>query len=142
MISFINFSRHFDEYFFRLQEIMSLIRIRYKTLSTLANSNRSCLLQKFDEFTQKAEEDKQKSETDRKRSDKDDDIKGKILKNALEFVPEKGWSKEALEKGVEKAELPKVSVGIVTNGPIELVHFHYEQSNNLLGKRFISILSL
>lgn len=110
---------------------MSLtIRFQAKRLSTLCSARR---LQKFDEFSQKAEEDKEKSEKHRQRLDKDEDIRSKILEAALAFVPEKGWSKEAIESGVEKSELPKVSTGIVTNGPIDLVHFHYERSNLLLG---------
>ena len=59
---------------------------------------------------------------------------GKIvhLKNS-NFELSLGWSKESIDKGVEEMKLPKISSGIITNGPIDLVHYHYEKSNNLLG---------
>ena len=49
------------------------------------------------------------------------------------FEQSLGWSKESIDKGVEEMKLPKISSGIITNGPIDLVHYHYEKSNNLLG---------
>ncbi len=110
---------------------MSLIRVRSRTLSTLANYTR--LHQKHDEFTQHTEDSKRQDETKRQRFDKDEEIRGKILDAALGFVPETGWTKEAIEKGIDKLEMPKISTGIVQNGPIDLVHFHYEKSNSLLG---------
>ena len=59
---------------------------------------------------------------------------GKIvhLRNS-NFELSLGWSKESIDKGVEEMKLPKISSGIITNGPIDLVHYHYEKSNNLLG---------
>ena len=54
------------------------------------------------------------------------------MKNS-NFEQSLGWSKESIDKGVEEMKLPKISSGIITNGPIDLVHYHYEKSNNLLG---------
>ena len=118
---------------------MSLIRIRPRALSTFTRlkqkqDNSTNINPNFDEFSQHEDEIKFKQETDRKRFDKDENIRGKILNAALDFVPELGWTKEAIEKGVEKAELPKVSSGVISNGPIDLVHHHYEQANLKLGK--------
>ena len=48
-------------------------------------------------------------------------------------MPQHGWTKEAIEKGIEEMKLPKISAGIISNGPIDLVHHHYEKSNSLLG---------
>ena len=127
---------------------MSLIRIR--ALSTFASkprfqqqtTNNTASFENspnLDEFTQHEEDIKNKQETDRKRFDKDENIRHKILNAALTFVPECGWTKEAIEKGVEKAELPKVSSGIIGNGPIDLVHHLYEQSNLKLGKKSLLV---
>ena len=49
-------------------------------------------------------------------------------------MPEHGWTKTAIENGIDEMKLPKISAGIISNGPIDLVHHHYEKSNNLLGK--------
>ena len=60
-------------------------------------------------------------------------------------MPEHGWTKTAIENGIEEMKLPKISAGIISNGPIDLVHHHYEKSNNLLGKinnRYMYILLL
>ena len=102
--------------------MFALVRVR--TLST-----RTCQrLQNFDEFTQKAEEKFRQNESKKQMADEDDLFKIKILISALSFVPDHGWSKEAITKGVEAVGLPKVSSGIVQ--PIDLIHFHYEKSNN------------
>ena len=65
---------------------------------------------------------------------KDENIQTQILDAALKFVPEHGWTKTAIENGIDEMKLPKISAGIISNGPIDLVHHHYEKSNNLLGK--------
>ena len=65
---------------------------------------------------------------------KDENIQTQILDAALKFVPEHGWTKTAIENGIDEMKLPKISAGIISNGPIDLVHRHYEKSNNLLGK--------
>jgi len=97
--------------------------------STLISKRRR---QKHDEFTAQAEEAKERKETGQKRADKDENVKEKILDAALAVVPDLGFSQEAIKKGVEMAGLPKVSNGIITNGPIDLVHHHYEKANSLL----------
>ena len=100
--------------------------LRSRHFSTIASRR----WQKHDEFSAQAEEAKERKETNQKRADKDEDVKGKILDAALVHVPEFGFSKEAIEKGVDAAGLPKVSNGIITNGPIDLVHYLYEKSNS------------
>lgn len=113
---------------------MSLIRVGFTARSCFSTltSNGQKRLQKHDEFTQHDQDSKEEENTNRKRADKDEDIQSKILEAALKFVPEHGWSKESIDKGVEEMKLPKISSGIITNGPIDLVHYHYEKSNNLL----------
>ena len=102
--------------------------LRSRHLSTMASRR----WQKHDEFSAQAEEAKERKETHQKRADKDEDVRTKILDHALAHVPDLGFSKEAIEKGVEAAGLPKVSTGIISNGPIDLVHHHYEKSNSHL----------
>ena len=72
--------------------------IRVRTLSTEACRR----LQKFDEFTQKSEENFRQKEHKRQKLDEDEVIKTKILNSSLSFVPDHGWSKEAITKGIFK----------------------------------------
>ena len=119
-------------FFFKKKKFQILFQLPYRMIvrtrhfSTLV-TRRS----KHDEFTAQAEEAKERKETGQKRADKDEHIKEKILNAALGFVPDLGFSQNAIEKGVELAGLPKVSSGII-KGPIDLVHHHYDQANNLL----------
>ena len=112
----------------RIEKMFSIIRI------TRTLSSRACqpvaTFQKFDEFTQKAEETVRQNESKRQRADEDEEIKSKILKSALTFVPDHGWSKDSITKGVEAVGFPKVTSGMIE--PIELIHFHYESSNDAL----------
>ena len=75
-------------------KMFALVRVR--TLST-----RSCqrCFQNFDEFTQKAEEKSRQNESKKQKADEDDLFKSKILISSLSFVPDHGWSKEAITKG-------------------------------------------
>ena len=59
---------------------------------------------------------------------KDENIQTHILEAALKFVPEHGWTKTAIENGIDEMKLPKISAGIISNGPIDLVHHHFEKS--------------
>ena len=84
--------------------MFALVRVR--TLST-----RSCqrCFQNFDEFTQKAEEKSRQNESKKQKADEDDLFKSKILISSLSFVPDHGWSKEAITKGTVKPENLKKS---------------------------------
>ena len=59
---------------------------------------------------------------------KDENIQTQILDAALKFVPEHGWTKTAIENGIDEMKLPKISAGIISNGPIDLVHHRFEKS--------------
>ena len=109
--------------------MFSIIRITNRTLTSRA-CQPVATFQKFDEFTQKAEETVRQNESKRQRADEDEEIKSKILKSALSFVPDHGWSKDSITKGVEAVGFPKVTSGMIE--PIELIHFHYESSNDAL----------
>ncbi|KAG5893788.1 hypothetical protein JTB14_005453 [Gonioctena quinquepunctata] len=62
----------------------------------------------------------------------DDDIKNKILAASLPFVPELGWSKDAISKGAQCAGYPGVSHGMFSRGGAELLHFFQTSSNSKL----------
>ena len=47
-----------------------------------------------------------------------------ILAAALRWVPEQGFTPAALVAGVQDAGHPEVSLGLLTRGPFNLVHFH------------------
>ena len=56
--------------------------------------------------------------------DEDQTLKLKILENALQYVPQFGWTVEALAAGAEEEGLPPVAHGVISRGPVELVeHF-------------------
>uniref|UniRef100_A0A6B2LDG8 Ubiquinone biosynthesis protein n=1 Tax=Arcella intermedia TaxID=1963864 RepID=A0A6B2LDG8_9EUKA len=52
-----------------------------------------------------------------------------ILDNALRNVHTLGWTYEALALGASQAGLPPTAHGIITNGPIDLVHYFIDQCN-------------
>lgn len=66
----------------------------------------------------------------------EDDIKSKILEASLPFVPEMGWSKEAISKGAQQIGYPGITHGLFPKGGADLVH-HFQTSSNV---KFIDIL--
>jgi len=58
--------------------------------------------------------------------------KNLILKSALSFVPQHGWSKRSIALGAEKEGLPGTTHGLFERGEIELVEFFYQTSNEQL----------
>ena len=49
-------------------------------------------------------------------------------------MPEHGWTKIAIENGIDEMKLPKISAGIISNGPIDLLSSPSPlTSNNPLG---------
>jgi len=52
-----------------------------------------------------------------------------ILRNALAYVSESGWSNETLRAGAADAGLSPASVGLFPRGPVELVEFHIKECN-------------
>lgn len=47
----------------------------------------------------------------------------------MPFVPEVGWSKEAITKGAEKVGYPGIIHGMFSRGGAELVHYFQNSSN-------------
>ncbi|XP_049819756.1 ubiquinone biosynthesis protein COQ9, mitochondrial isoform X1 [Aethina tumida] len=66
----------------------------------------------------------------------EDDVKEKILCASLKFVPELGWTKEALSAGAQTVGYPGVAHGIFQSGGGDLVHYFQLSSN----KKLVDIL--
>lgn len=64
-----------------------------------------------------------------KESKYEEDIRSKILEASLTFVPEVGWSKEAISKGAQTVGYPGVAHGMFTRGGADLVHYFQTSSN-------------
>ncbi|XP_023024208.1 ubiquinone biosynthesis protein COQ9, mitochondrial isoform X2 [Leptinotarsa decemlineata] len=62
----------------------------------------------------------------------EDEIRNKILAASLPFVPELGWSKEAISNGAECIGYPGISHGMFTRGGADLVHYFQTSSNSKL----------
>lgn len=111
--------------------------IKHKMCSTSSSQ----LRESFDEFRAR-EELKEKEALDQKlsgntnkRQENEVDAKATkelILNAALGFVHTHGWSRQAISKGAESVNLPSVANGLFPRGGIELVQFHYRQSNEKL----------
>ncbi|XP_044746495.1 ubiquinone biosynthesis protein COQ9, mitochondrial [Coccinella septempunctata] len=64
--------------------------------------------------------------------DYESDIKSKILREALKFVPEKGWTKDAVTAGAHVAGYPGVVHGLFPGAGADLVNFFLSDSNKQL----------
>ncbi|CAG9561101.1 unnamed protein product [Danaus chrysippus] len=62
----------------------------------------------------------------------EEDIKKRIISKALDFVPSKGWSVDALAQGAEAAGYPGVAHGLFPNGGGDLVHYFNVSCNERL----------
>ncbi|RNA42926.1 ubiquinone biosynthesis mitochondrial [Brachionus plicatilis] len=59
----------------------------------------------------------------------DETVEDAILKNALKFVPEYGFTSEAISKGAIDLGLSSASQGIFSKGSFDLIDFFYKKSN-------------
>lgn len=62
----------------------------------------------------------------------EEDIKTRILENALQFVTKSGWSVESLTAGAEAMGYPGVAHGLFPNGGGDLVHYFNVKCNEEL----------
>lgn len=60
------------------------------------------------------------------------EIKTKILREALKFVPEKGWSKDAISAGANVAGYPGIVHGLFPGAGADLINFFQSDSNKQL----------
>ncbi|KMQ97454.1 ubiquinone biosynthesis protein mitochondrial [Lasius niger] len=61
-------------------------------------------------------------------------IKTKILGASLKFVPDMGWSKQAISAGAESIGYPGVIHGLFPNGGADLVQYFYSMCNRELNQ--------
>ncbi|XP_065827436.1 ubiquinone biosynthesis protein COQ9, mitochondrial-like [Oscarella lobularis] len=82
--------------------------------------------------------DSQKYSDVRKSSkqEEEEDTKGKLLDLALEFVPEYGWSKQALSRAAKSLGFPSVAHGLVSRGAIDIIFYFERKSNNQIVEEF------
>ncbi|XP_029160729.1 ubiquinone biosynthesis protein COQ9, mitochondrial [Nylanderia fulva] len=64
----------------------------------------------------------------------DTNIKIKILGASLKFVPDMGWSKQAISAGAESIGYPGVIHGLFPNGGAALVQYFYSECNRKLNQ--------
>lgn len=62
----------------------------------------------------------------------EEDIKSKIMENALSFVHKSGWSIDSISAGAEAAGYPGITHGLFPNGGGDLVHYFNVKCNNEL----------
>ncbi|CAH2005709.1 unnamed protein product [Acanthoscelides obtectus] len=62
----------------------------------------------------------------------EEDIRNKILSASLPYVPQLGWSKDAITKGAEDVGYPGVVHGMFSRGGGDLVHYFQTSSNSQL----------
>eukprot|EP00118_Oscarella_pearsei_P010626 m.66277 g.66277 ORF g.66277 m.66277 type:complete len:339 (+) comp35376_c0_seq6:45-1061(+) len=65
----------------------------------------------------------------RKVDNGEGDIKKRLLDLAIEFVPEYGWSKEALSQAAKTLGFPSVAHGLIPRGGIDLILYFEKKSN-------------
>lgn len=71
-----------------------------------------------------------KDDSSTQSSFNEESLRKKILENSLKFVPELGFSREAISQGVAEAGLSEASTnGIFKNGSFDLIDFFYKKSN-------------
>ena len=69
--------------------------------------------------------------------DSEDELKKQILDTALSYVPEHGWSHQALKCGAEAEGLSSAVEGLFPNGPGDLVLHFIEDCNSRLAEQLL-----
>nr|CAI5864879.1 unnamed protein product [Callosobruchus analis] len=75
------------------------------------------------------EEKTQQQEQSNPHDSYEEDIRSKILLASLPYVPQLGWSKDAISKGAEDVGYPGVVHGMFSRGGGDLVHYFQTTSN-------------
>ena len=70
--------------------------------------------------------------TEQTDQDSEDSVEDVILKNALKFVPQYGFTTEAISRGATEVGLSAASKGIFSNGAFDTIDYFYKQSNKNL----------
>eukprot|EP00794_Sanderia_malayensis_P018731 gene18731-20620_t len=69
--------------------------------------------------------------------DSEDELKTQILKTALEYVPEHGWTHESLKKACEAEGLSTAVEDLFPRGPGDLVLYFIENCNSMLAEQLL-----
>ncbi|KYN12895.1 Ubiquinone biosynthesis protein COQ9, mitochondrial [Trachymyrmex cornetzi] len=84
-------------------------------------------------LTDQFESDNRKAESHRENDEEyENNIKLKILGASLKFVPDVGWSKQAISAGAESIGYPGVIHGLFPKGSAALVEYFYSMCNREL----------
>lgn len=78
---------------------------------------------------QQQQQDGSQSQTETEQVD-DEPFEDTILRNALKYVPEHGFTEEAISRAIIDYGLSSAAKGIFENGAFDLIDFFYRQSNN------------
>ncbi|XP_035722202.1 ubiquinone biosynthesis protein COQ9, mitochondrial-like [Vespa mandarinia] len=79
-------------------------------------------------------EEEYKSSNEETEEEYEQKTKRKILIASMNFVPELGWSRQAISAGAESIGYPGIIHGMFPNGGAELVAHFYSTSNNELNQ--------
>lgn len=60
----------------------------------------------------------------------------------MQFVPEDGWSKEAIRKGAEHLGYAPTAHSLLPNGPANLVHYFTVECNEKLAEQMKQVFYL
>lgn len=69
--------------------------------------------------------------------DSEDEVKRQILTSALEYVPEHGWTEEAIQKAAEAEGLSSAVDGLFPRGAGDLVLHFIEECNGKLAEQML-----
>jgi hypothetical protein len=105
------------------QNEMSLIDRRYLT-STAGDNNSTD--SKNSKTTNNNEQTNQQQQQQQEPEQPFEEI---ILNNALKFVPELGFTEEAISRAIAEHGLSTAAKGIFQNGPFDLIDFFYKKCN-------------
>lgn len=69
----------------------------------------------------------------------EENVKNRILEQALQFVPKSGWSTESLSAGAKAVGYPTITHGLFPNGGADLVHYFNIKCNEKLVDQMKSV---
>ncbi|XP_046752982.1 ubiquinone biosynthesis protein COQ9, mitochondrial [Diprion similis] len=81
-----------------------------------------------------AQEPRSESSSNESDAEYENSIRSKILNAAIDFVPDLGWSKQAISAGAESVGYPGVIHGMFPNGGADLVQHFYSKCNKDLAE--------
>ncbi|XP_071634573.1 ubiquinone biosynthesis protein COQ9, mitochondrial-like isoform X2 [Temnothorax longispinosus] len=118
---------------------MAMINSFRSARSRLAVAGFRCLWTSRALLVDQSENDNRNAEPQQSGHEENDEeyeknIKTKILSASLKFVPDMGWSKQAISAGAESVGYPGVIHGLFPNGSAALVLYFYSMCNRELNQ--------